>query len=90
MGSEKSHSAAAVIVGYGPILVSSSKQHIVTKSGTESELVATSGYASAAIHHKNFLEDQSYIILCSVMQEFYVHHHSTEARKTISDWSTTH
>jgi hypothetical protein len=69
MDSGKSHSGAAVMVGYGPVSVSSTKQHIVTKSSTEAELVALSDYASAGISIKNFLEAQGYEVECNLMQD---------------------
>jgi hypothetical protein len=54
----KSHSALVSSLGYGPIATSSSKQKIVTKSSTESELVALSDCASPVLAHQAFLEAQ--------------------------------
>ena len=54
----KSHSALVSSLGYGPIATSSSKQKIVTKSSTESELVALSDLASPVLAHQAFLEAQ--------------------------------
>jgi hypothetical protein len=68
--SGKSHSGFAVQVGVGSLAVSSSKQKIVTKSSTESELVALSDYASAGIHLMNFLKSQGYEVQpCNLMQD---------------------
>ena len=63
LGSGKSHSGYTVLVGLGPLGVSCTKQKIVTKSSTESELVALSDYASAGIHLKNFLLIQGYEVV---------------------------
>ena len=54
-GDGKSHSGLFLTTGSGPIMVKSSKQHIVTKSSTESELVALSDFTSDAIACRNFL-----------------------------------
>ena len=70
LSSGKSHSGFAVFIGLGPLGVSSTKQRIVTKSSTESELVALSDYASAGIHLKNFLLGQGYeVVPCEIMQD---------------------
>jgi len=51
----KSHSGGFIIVGNGgPLYVTSTKQHIVTKSSTEAELVAVSDIASEVISVNHF------------------------------------
>ena len=62
LGSGNFHSGYAVFNGLGPLGVSSKKQRMVTKSCTESKLVALSDYASSGIHLKNFLLGQGYEI----------------------------
>jgi hypothetical protein len=54
----KSHSGLYVTLGGGSILSKSTRQKIVTKSSTESELVAQSDFASEAIFFKEFLNAQ--------------------------------
>ena len=54
-GDGKSHSGMTVTLGGGPIYVKSTKQKIVTKSSTESELVALSDGASVVIWGRDFL-----------------------------------
>jgi hypothetical protein len=58
----KSHTGMFVTLGSGPILVNSSKQHIVTKSSTEAELVALSDMCSSVIWTRDFLLSQGYDI----------------------------
>jgi len=61
--SGKSHTGCAIILGdAGPVLAKSSKQKIVTKSSTESELVGLSDTATLAIHLRNFVIAQGYEI----------------------------
>jgi hypothetical protein len=70
MGSGRSQSGMAVMVGSGPVEVSCGKQHINTKSSTEAELVALSDYASYGIHLKNFLAAQGYDVnSCELRQD---------------------
>ena len=49
-----------IIGDAGPVYVKSSKQKIVTKSTTESELVALSDSGSHGFHLRNFLIGQGY------------------------------
>lgn len=59
--SGKSHTGCAIVLGEGgPVAVKSTKQKIVTKSSTESELVGLSDTASGAIHLRNFVIAQGY------------------------------
>ena len=61
--SGKSHTGCAIVLGdAGPVLAKSSKQKIVTKSSTESELVGLSDTATLAIHLRNFVIAQGYEI----------------------------
>jgi hypothetical protein len=57
------------IGGKGFVYNKSSKQHIVTKSSTEAELVAISDMANQAIHQKNFLEAQGYQKLPAILYQ---------------------
>ncbi len=57
----KSHSGAAMMVGDNALVhVKSGKQSIVTKSSTESELVATSDNMNTAFHVRNFIIAQGH------------------------------
>jgi hypothetical protein len=56
----KSHSGLYVTMGKGPIFYRSSKQKIVTKSSTESELIALSDESSHLLWCRSFLESQGY------------------------------
>jgi hypothetical protein len=68
--SGKSHSGCAVMVGVGTVSVTSSKQHIVTKSSTEAEIVALSDCSNPGIHLRNFLMEQGYEVTpCEIMQD---------------------
>jgi len=51
----KRHSGMVLSLGAGPLLVKSSKQKIVTKSSTESELIALSDLCSLVIWNREFL-----------------------------------
>ena len=56
----KSHTGLMLTVGGGSILAKSSKQKIVTKSSTESELVAITDSIGEIIWLRNFLVEQGY------------------------------
>ena len=57
----KSHTGSCVVIGdSGPVHCSSRKQSIVTKSSTESELVALSDSCNQGIHMRRFLIAQGY------------------------------
>ena len=57
--SGKSHTGCAVVIGdAGPVYVESSKQKIVTKASTESELVSLSDMGGNALGIKGFVECQ--------------------------------
>jgi hypothetical protein len=61
--SGKSHTGCAIVLGdAGLVLTKSSKQKIVTKLSTESELVGLSDTATLAIHLRNFVIAQGYEI----------------------------
>jgi len=61
--SGKSHTGCVIVLGDGgPLLAKSTKQKIVTKSSTESELVGLSDTATLAIHLRNFVQGQGYDI----------------------------
>jgi hypothetical protein len=57
--SGKSHTRCAIVLGdAGPLFAKSDKQHTVTKSSTEAELVGLSDTASQSIHLRNFVGAQ--------------------------------
>jgi hypothetical protein len=57
----RSHTGSATILGNSALIDAvSSKQHIVTKSSTESELVGTSDKAGDGLHVRKFLIGQGY------------------------------
>jgi histone deacetylase 1/2 len=56
----KGHTGGFISLGQGPVHVKSSKQKLVTKSSTESELVGLSDYASQVIWTYYFLQSQGY------------------------------
>jgi hypothetical protein len=56
----KGHTGATKSLGKGTIHAESSKQHLNTKSSTETELVGLSDYFPQAIHCRNFLIEQGY------------------------------
>jgi hypothetical protein len=65
----KSHSGMMLTIGRGAIICKSTKQHIVTKSSTEAEVVAASDMAGDAIQlnlfltHQNINNDRPVILL---------------------------
>jgi hypothetical protein len=56
----KGHTGMCIALGRGPVYIKSSKQRIVCKSSTESELVALSDSSSQVIWCRDFLESQGY------------------------------
>jgi len=56
----KSHTGMAIRLGRGTILAKSSKQKLVSKSSTESELIALSDSSSLIIRCRDFLVAQGY------------------------------
>mmetsp|Transcript_3447 Transcript_3447/g.7174 ORF Transcript_3447/g.7174 Transcript_3447/m.7174 type:complete len:212 (+) Transcript_3447:32-667(+) len=56
----KSHTGLCISLGTGPVFARSAKQHIVTKSSTEAELVGCSDSGSQAIWTRDFLIAQGY------------------------------
>ena len=57
----KSHTGVSIVLGEsGPIFVRSTKQPIVAKSSTESELIATSDSANQIFHVRNFIIAQGH------------------------------
>ena len=54
----KSHTGVCMLLGKGAFYVQSSKQKIVSKSSTESEIIAVSDGLSEVIWARNFLLDQ--------------------------------
>lgn len=57
----KSHTGVSIVLGEsGPIFVRSTKQPIVAKSSTESELIATSDSANQVFHVRNFIIAQGH------------------------------
>jgi histone deacetylase 1/2 len=56
----KSHTGTLISLGYGPVLVKSSKQKLVSKSSTEAELIGVSDALSYVLWARNFLEGQGY------------------------------
>jgi hypothetical protein len=56
----KGHSGVAITLGKGTVYNSSRKQKLVSKSSTESELIAISDGLSQAIWMRNLLREQGY------------------------------
>jgi hypothetical protein len=56
----KGHSGATIGLGRGSILCKSSKQRLVSKSSTETELIAISDFISIVIMFRNFLLELGY------------------------------
>jgi hypothetical protein len=56
----KSHTGVVISLGQGPIFVKSTKQRIVTKSSTESELVGLSDATTQVVWTREFLMEQGY------------------------------
>jgi hypothetical protein len=56
----KSHTGSVIVFGQGPIYTRSVKQKIVSKSTSESELIAASDETTPVLWSKEFLESQGY------------------------------
>ena len=56
----RSHTGSVITLGKGAVHAKSTKQKLVSKSSTESELVALSDEASQVLWTRNFLELQGY------------------------------
>jgi hypothetical protein len=56
----KSHTGAVITLGKGAVRARSSKQRLVSKSSTESELIGLSDELSQVIWTRNFLMEQGY------------------------------
>ena len=68
--SGKSHTGCSLVIGDGgPIYSKSTKQKIVTKSSTEAEIVGLSDTASHAIHLRNFVQAQGYVVGPAVLYQ---------------------
>jgi hypothetical protein len=65
----KGQSGAVITLGAGPVSVASRKQGIVTKSSTESELVAISDMLSMVIWTREFLKEQGYKVDPAVLYQ---------------------
>jgi hypothetical protein len=63
----KSHTGLMLTLGGGSVLAKSSKQKIVTKSSTESELVAITDSIGEIIWLRNFLIEQGYPMVPAVL-----------------------
>jgi hypothetical protein len=57
----KSHTGCVISMGRGAVHVSSKRQQLVTKSSTESELVAVSDVLPQILWSRQFLEEQGYV-----------------------------
>ena len=58
----KGHTGATISIGQGAILCKSSKQKLVSKSSTESELIACSDFVSSIIAIRNLLLELGFIV----------------------------
>jgi histone deacetylase 1/2 len=58
----KSHTGAVITLGAGAIYARSSKQHIVTKSSTEAELVAITDTLGEIVWIRRFVIEQGYVV----------------------------
>ena len=65
----KSHTGVCISLGGGPVFVRSTKQKIVTKSSTESELVGLSDEAGAVMSVASFVELQGYVPKTCINQD---------------------
>jgi hypothetical protein len=63
----KSHTGLVISIGKGPVQVSSSRQNLVTKSSTESELVGLSD--SSGLFVRNFLLAQGFPLRAAVVKQ---------------------
>ena len=65
----RSHSGLSISLGLGSLLSKSTKQKIVTKSSTESELVCASDSISIAYYLRDFLNDLGYHTVITLYQD---------------------
>jgi hypothetical protein len=64
-----SHTGVVILFGKGPVYCKSSKQHIVTKSSSESELVGLSDSSTPIIWSREFLIGQGYKMNAATVYE---------------------
>jgi KUP system potassium uptake protein len=68
-GDGKSHSGLSIAFGSGSILAQSTKQKLVAKSSTESELIALSDKSGLAIWTRDFLESQGLQVKAALVKQ---------------------
>jgi hypothetical protein len=68
-GDGKSHSGLSIAFGSGSILAQSTKQKLVAKSSTESELIALSDKSGLAIWTRDFLESQGLLVKAALVKQ---------------------
>jgi hypothetical protein len=65
----KSHTGAVITLGGGAIFAKSTKQHIVTKSSTEAELVAITDSLGEIVWIRRFLIEQGYVVPAVILYQ---------------------
>ena len=87
----KSHTGSVITFGKGAIHARSAKQKLVSKSSTESELVALSDEASPVLWMRNFLLHQGYQPQpAKSFQDNKEHHHNGRERNVNIGQDTPH